>query len=70
MTARAQKKLRQKRFTAIEASFRIEGMDPGADPVYKRAKAAVLSGSVTPRQALADVVAQSTPRRRRIAAAG
>jgi hypothetical protein len=50
----------QKRFSAIEASFRIEGMDPSGDPLYEQAKELVLTGEMTPRQALEFVVLRST----------
>jgi hypothetical protein len=49
----------QKRFSTIESSFRIEGMDPSGDPVYQQAKAKVLAGDLTPKQALSFVVQQS-----------
>jgi hypothetical protein len=34
-------------FSELEASFRLEGMDPSGDPIYEAAKAAVLSGEMT-----------------------
>jgi len=40
----AQKQRYQKRFSAIESSFRIEGMDPSGDPAYEEVKARVLAG--------------------------
>ena len=54
-----QKKRYEKRFSTIESSFRIEGMDPSGDAIYESAKARVLSGSITPKQAL-EVVAQKS----------
>jgi hypothetical protein len=33
-----QKKRFYKQFSTIEASFRIEGMDPHRDPIYRTAK--------------------------------
>lgn len=55
-----QKQRYAKRFSAIESSFRVEGMDPSGDPIYEAAKAGVLSGELTPKQALTLVVEQST----------
>ena len=55
-----QKKRFSKRFSAIEASFRIEGMDPRYDPIYRTAKLNVLRGSMTPKEALTYVVGEST----------
>jgi hypothetical protein len=55
-----QKKRFSKRFSTIEASFRIEGMDPHRDPIYRAAKLNVLKGSMTPKEALAYVVREST----------
>jgi hypothetical protein len=49
----------EKRFAAIESSFRIEGMDPSGDRLYEAAKAAILSGEMTPKQALACAVQRS-----------
>ena len=37
-----QRKQYQRRFSTIEASFRIEGMDPSGDALYETAKAKVL----------------------------
>jgi hypothetical protein len=54
-----QKRRYQKRFSAIESSFRIENMDPSGDEIYEEAKARVLAGELTPKQALASVVEQS-----------
>jgi len=54
-----QKKRYRKRFSAIESSFRVEGMDPIHDIVYRNAKAQILRGTMTPKQALAYVVEQS-----------
>jgi len=54
-----QKKRFYKRFSAIEASFRIEGMDPHTDPIYRAAKLKVLKGSMTPKEALTYVVKES-----------
>lgn len=51
-----QKNRYQKRFSTIEASFRIEGMDPSGDAIYEAAKERVLSGSLTPKEAVAFVV--------------
>jgi hypothetical protein len=65
-----QKKRYRKRFAAIESSFRIEGMDPSGDVIYRRAKAQVLMGSLTPREALAYVVEQSASTRRERIAVG
>jgi hypothetical protein len=59
----AQKQRYQKQFSAIESSFRIEGMDPSGDPVYEEVKARVLAGEMTPKQALAHLVAYSRSRR-------
>jgi hypothetical protein len=53
----------EKRFAAIESSFRIEGMDPSGDCVYETAKTAVLSGEMTPKQALAFAVQRSVAAR-------
>jgi hypothetical protein len=53
----------EKRFAAIESSFRIEGMDPSGDRLYEAAKAAVLSGEMTPKQALAFAVKRSASAR-------
>lgn len=55
-----QKKRFYKRFSTIEASFRIEGMDPHRDPIYRAAKLNVLKGLMTPREALTYVVKEST----------
>ena len=63
-----QKKRYQKRFLAIEASFRIEGMDPSGDAIYQSAKARVLTGAMTPQQALAYVTEQSMSHRHRVVA--
>jgi hypothetical protein len=52
-----------KRFAAIESSFRIEGMDPSGDQIYNAAKAGVLSGRMTPQQALRFAVQRSIPAR-------
>ena len=49
----------RKQFSGIEASFRIEGMDPSGDAVYEQAKAAVLAGETTPKQALEFAVEQT-----------
>jgi hypothetical protein len=49
----------EERFAAIESSFRIEGMDPSGDPVYEAAKARVLAGAETPKQALAFAIKRS-----------
>jgi hypothetical protein len=58
----------QKRFSTIEASFRIEGMDPSGDAIYARAKAKVLSGEMTPQEAHAFVVRQTADRHKLTAA--
>ena len=60
----AQRQRYQKRFSTIESSFRIEGMDPSGDPVYEDVKARVLAGEMTPKQALAQLVNSSRSRRR------
>jgi hypothetical protein len=57
----------QKRFSTIEASFRIEGMDPSGDAIYEKAKAKVLAGDMTPQEAHSFVV-QQTVNRHKIAA--
>lgn len=57
-----QKKRYEKRFSTIEASFRIEGMDPSSDPVYLSAKRQVLDGTLSPREAVSFVVMQSSRR--------
>jgi hypothetical protein len=54
----------QKRFSTIEASFRIEGMDPSGDAIYEKAKAKVLSGEMTPQEARSFVVKQTANRHR------
>ena len=51
-----QKKRYEKSFSTIEASFRIENMDPSGQPAYEEAKAKVLSGEMTPKQAHAFIV--------------
>jgi hypothetical protein len=58
----------QKQLAAIEASFRVEGMDPSEDPVYQSAKAKVLAGEMTPKQALTYVIEQSALQRASLAA--
>jgi hypothetical protein len=58
----------QKRFSTIEASFRIEGMDPSGDAIYEKAKAKVLAGEMTPQEAHSFVVRQ-TANRYKVAAA-
>ncbi len=62
-----QKKRYQKRFATIESSFRIEGMDPSGDAIYQSAKASILAGEMTPKQALAHVVEQSAARTHQLA---
>lgn len=57
-----QKKRYEKRFSMIEASFRIEGMDPSQDAIYLNAKRQVLEGTLSPREAVSFVVAQSSRR--------
>jgi len=64
MLSPEQKQRYQKRFSTIESSFRIEGMDPSGDPVYEEVKARVLAGEMTPKQALAQLVAYSRSSRR------
>ncbi len=64
-----QKKLYQRRFSAIESSFRIEGMDPSEDAIYRRAKADVLAGKLTAKQALAYVIEQTKLRSDRTSSA-
>jgi hypothetical protein len=54
-----QKQLYQKRFAVIESSFRVEGMDPSGDAIYETAKNGILSGELTPKQALSFVVQRS-----------
>jgi len=58
----------QKRFSAIEASFRIEGMDPSGDAIYEKAKAKVMAGEMTPQEAHSFVVQQTTHRYKAAAA--
>jgi hypothetical protein len=65
-----QKERYEKRFLTIESSFRIEGMDPSGDAIYEKAKAQVLSGDLTPKQALSFVVQRSASRRSKVALAG
>ena len=62
-----QKKRYQKRFLTVESSFRIEGMDPSGDDLYESAKASILAGEMTPKQALAYVVERSATRSREVA---
>jgi hypothetical protein len=57
-----QQKRYQKRFSTVEASFRIEGMDPAGDAIYEAAKAKVLAGEMTPQGAHSFVVQQTTDR--------
>lgn len=57
----------QKRFSTVESSFRIEGMDPSGDDLYESAKASILAGEMTPKQALANIVEQSAARSREVA---
>jgi hypothetical protein len=64
-----QQKRYQKRFSTIEASFRIEGMDPSGDAIYETAKAKVLSGEMTPQEAHSFVVKQTAKRNKFAAAA-
>ena len=59
MLDRDQKKRYEERFSSIESSFRIEGMDPSGDAIYRSAKAQVLAGTLTPKEALAFVLKQS-----------
>lgn len=61
-----QKKRYEKRFSTIESSFRIEGMDPSGDAIYRTAKARVLAGSMTPKQALKFVVQRSRSSQRKV----
>jgi len=62
MLGPVQRKRYQKRFSTIEASFRIEGMDPSGDAIYEKAKAKVLSGEMTPQEAHTFVVRQTKER--------
>jgi hypothetical protein len=62
-----QKQRYQKRFSTIESSFRIEGMDPTGDAIYQKAKAQVLCGNLTPKQAVKFVVQGSSNRRSNVA---
>jgi hypothetical protein len=55
-----QQKQYLKRFATIESSFRVEGMDAIDDDAYRHAKAQILQGKMTPRQALEYVVEHST----------
>jgi hypothetical protein len=64
-----QRKRYQGRFSTIEASFRIEGMDPSGDAIYETAKAKVLSGEMTPQEAHSFVVRETADRSRLVAAA-
>ena len=57
----------EERFSTIESSFRIEGMDPSGDEIYEKAKAQVLSGELTPKEALSFVVENSRKSRRKVA---
>jgi hypothetical protein len=59
MLSPVQKEKYRERFSAIESNFRIEGMDPSEDAIYRSAKEAVLAGSMTPKQALAYVIDQT-----------
>jgi hypothetical protein len=63
MRDKKRKEQYEKKFAAIESSFRIEGMDPSGDLIYEAAKAGVLSGRMTPRQALSFAVQRSSPAR-------
>jgi hypothetical protein len=54
-----QKQRYQERFATVESSFRLEDMDPGNDEIYRDAKAQVLAGTMTPKQALAYVLQAS-----------
>jgi hypothetical protein len=47
-----QKQQYLERFATIESSFRVEGMDPSGLPAYEEAKARILSGELTPEQAV------------------
>lgn len=60
MLKKAHKERLETRFSAIEASFQIEGLDPSHDDLYAQAKAQVLAGKVTAEEALAFVVDQTT----------
>ncbi len=55
----AQEQKYRKQFASVESSFRIEGMDPSDDPIYRRAKEAILAGTMTPDQALTYVVQET-----------
>lgn len=63
-----QRKRYQKRFSTIEASFRIEGMDPSGDAIYEMVKAKVLQGEMTPQEAHSFVVQQTADKHRLVAA--
>ena len=63
-----QRKRYQKRFSTIEASFRIEGMDPSGDAIYEMVKAKVLDGEITPREAHSLVVQQTVDKHKLVAA--
>ena len=62
-----QKKRYQKRFSAVESSFRIEGMDPSRDAIYRHAKQQVLDGKMTPKEALDYVIEHSASCQTKIA---
>ncbi len=51
MLSPIQKKRYEKRFATIESGFRVEGTDPIHDAVYREAKAQVLRGEMTLKQA-------------------
>jgi hypothetical protein len=57
-----EKKRYQERFATIESSFRVEGMDPIEDAVYREAKARLLRGEMTPKQALTYVFEETGKR--------
>jgi hypothetical protein len=63
-----QKKRYAKRFSTIEASFRIEGMDPHPDPIYRAAKLKVLKGTITPKQALTYALEQTARKHNMVSA--
>jgi hypothetical protein len=59
----------QKGFSIIESSFRVEGMDPSGDVIYEEAKAKVLSGDMTPQEALSFVVQRTVNHHKKVLAA-
>jgi len=63
-----QKKRYAKRFSTIEASFRIEHMDPHHDPIYRTAKLNVLRGMMTPKQALSYAIEETVRKHNMVSA--